>query len=167
MTETPERLVERLQAEGEKSLDFFQALTPQQWEMTVYSEGTDWTLRVLLSHFVSTELGFHAMIEDILAGGMGAPEGFDIDRFNAQKAQEMSAIPWQALLEQFAAARQSSIDLVKRMRLEDLQRSGRHPFLGVVPLEDILKLLYRHNQIHQRDARKLLAGSGEERTAVS
>jgi hypothetical protein len=40
---------------------------------------------------------------------------------------------------------------------DDLVKTGRHPWLGIAPLEDMIQLLYRHNQIHQRDIRKLLA----------
>ena len=47
--------------------------------------------------------------------------------------------------------------VVAHMTPEDLPKVGRHPFLGAAPLEDIIKLLYRHNQIHQRDVRRLLS----------
>jgi hypothetical protein len=167
MAESPEWLAERLRTEGEKSLDFFRALTRQQWEAIIYTEGTDWSIRVLLSHFVSTELAFQTLIQDVLSGGAGAPEDFDIDQFNEKNALEMRSLDHDELLERFAQARQASIDLVEQMQPADFQRLGRHPFLGVIPLEDILKLLYRHNQIHQRDVRKMLFSSGAEEQQVN
>jgi hypothetical protein len=42
------------------------------------------------------------------------------------------------------------------MQPADLERIGRHPFLGVAPLVEMIKLVYRHNGIHIRDARKLV-----------
>jgi hypothetical protein len=156
MADTPARLAEKLQIEGAKSLEFFQALTPEQWQVCIYTEGMEWNTRQLFSHFVSTELAIQTLIQGILAGGDGAPEDFDINQFNDQKAVEMEFLQSRDLLDRFAAARQVSINLIKQMQPEDLYRTGRHPFLGVVPLEDMLKLLYRHNQIHQRDVRKIL-----------
>ena len=63
----------------------------------------------------------------------------------------------QALLAQYEELRRSNANLVSRMQPEDLARVGRHPFLGVASLEEIIKLLYRHNQIHQRDIRRALS----------
>jgi hypothetical protein len=42
------------------------------------------------------------------------------------------------------------------MSQNDLERIGRNPFLGEVPLVEIVKLIYRHNQIHLRDLKRLL-----------
>jgi hypothetical protein len=61
------------------------------------------------------------------------------------------------LLAQFAERRQASVQLAAGLSAEDLQRTGRHPWLGVAAVEEILKMLYRHNQIHQRDIRRTLA----------
>jgi hypothetical protein len=39
----------------------------------------------------------------------------------------------------------------------DFDRVGYHPWFGDTPLENMLKLVYRHNMIHQRDIEKALA----------
>ena len=38
----------------------------------------------------------------------------------------------------------------------DLDRRGRHPWLGEADLRSVLKLLYRHPMIHLRDVRAAL-----------
>ena len=38
----------------------------------------------------------------------------------------------------------------------DLDRQGRHPFLGITAVEAMLKLLYRHTMLHERDTRKAI-----------
>jgi len=43
---------------------------------------------------------------------------------------------------------------VETLNEEDLQKEGRHPFLGETTVEEMIKLVYRHNQIHYRDMRK-------------
>jgi uncharacterized damage-inducible protein DinB len=159
MAETPQRLVERLSDEGRKSVDFFKDLSPDQWEHPVYSEGSCWSVRQVLAHFVSAERAFGRLIQDVLDGGEGAPEGFDIDRFNEGQVSKMGGLSPRDLLTKFEESRQASVELVERMQTADLSRVGRHPFLGQAALGDIIKLLYRHNQIHQRDIRKSLAAA--------
>lgn len=162
MPETPERLAERLRDEGQKTAAFFHSLTPQQLDRQLYADGSQWSVRQLLAHFVATERGFFSLLENILAGGSGAAQDFEIDAYNERRVAALHDTSFADLLYAFAAQRQATVELVQRMALDDLSRLGRHPFLGIAPLEDILKLIYRHNQIHQRDVRKLLAFDAEK-----
>jgi hypothetical protein len=157
MLETPEHLAERLRTEGEKTVGFFRALTLDQLKQTLYTEGAQWTVRQLLAHFVSTEAGITELIENILTGGSGAPQDFSIDRYNERRVAKLNDASFDELLQSFISLRQVCAELVGRMKPDDLLKTGRHPFLGMVPLEEIIKMLYLHNQIHQRDVRKLLA----------
>jgi len=162
MVETPQRLHARLNEEGLKSIEFFQSLEPRHWDCRIYSEGNCWSARQILAHFVSAERGFNQIIQDVLDGGEGAPESFDTDRFNESEVAQMAGTDSADLLRQFEKNRRANIELVGQMATEDLAKVGRHPFLGRAALEDIIKLLYRHNQIHQRDIRRaLIAGAGE------
>lgn len=157
MPEITERLAQRLHQEGQKTIAFFRALTVEQLGQQLYVDGSQWTVQHLLAHFVSAERGICALLENILAGGPGAPDHFDIDAYNEQHVAELHHTPMDDLLKQFVEQRQASIALMQRLQPEDLARMGRHPFLGIASVEDIFKLIYRHNQIHQRDVRKLLA----------
>lgn len=157
MGDSPDRLAARMQSEGEKTAAFFRELAPDEWQLKVYEAGTSWSVRQILAHFVSTESGFHDLIENILEGGKGSPDDFDIDRYNERHVAKLEAFEQQTLIEEFLAWRQKNIALVQGMQPVDLERQGRHPFLGIVPLEEIVKLLYRHNQIHLRDVRRLMS----------
>jgi hypothetical protein len=156
MPESPERLAERLVSENQRTLEFFRALTPEQWDCVVYSQGPVWTARHLLAHFVSAEQALKRLIEDVYAGGAGAPEDLDIDGFNAGEVAELVKCTPEELLQEFDLSRQACVALVRAMQPADLENTGRHPFLGWVALEDMIKLLYRHDQIHLRDLRRLL-----------
>lgn len=151
-----ERLVGRLQSEGEKTIAFFQNLNPEQWQQTIYEAGSIWTIDQILAHFVSTEQAFADLITNILESGPGAPENFDIDAYNERHIVLLKGISRGELLEQYRNARDDNTHRVQAMSPQDLARQGRHPFLGIVPLEEIVKLLYRHNQIHLRDVRRAL-----------
>ncbi len=156
MPETSQRLVTRLEIESEKTVEFFRGLTFEQMRQTVYSDHPCWTVHQILAHFISAERAFAQLIQDVLGGGAGAPEDFDIDDFNEEDVAIVGKNEPAALLRQFEDLRRENILQVSQMSLEDLARTGRHPFLGLASLQEIIQLLYRHNQIHQRDIRRRL-----------
>ena len=47
-------LTEKLKTEGERMVAFFSELTDDQWANEVYTEGTTWSIRNVLSHFVTS-----------------------------------------------------------------------------------------------------------------
>jgi hypothetical protein len=156
MTDTPAFLSNRLRVEGEKTIAFFKALPKNQWKLSVYTEGTVWKVRDVLAHFVTTERGFLQLFEDIVAGGSGVQEDFDIDRYNAGQQKKTQVFTAEELLAQFVAVREEMASMISLMSESDLQKQGRHPFLGITSLGEMAKMVYRHNQIHYRDIRKLL-----------
>ncbi len=158
MPETPTFLAERLKAEGEKTVAFFASLTDAQWQSDVYTEGTTWNVRNLLAHFVMAEKSFVKLFANIREGGPGVPEGLDVDRYNARHQQETVALSPQELLEQFKIVRAAMIAWVAALSAADLEKCGRHPYLGVTTLAEMIKLTYRHNQTHLRDLRHTLSG---------
>lgn len=156
MTDSPERLAERLLAEGEKTAQFFRDLAPEAWDIAVYTEGATWTVLQVLAHFVASEDSMARLVRSIQSGGGGTPEGFDLDGYNTRKVANLQAASPAELLELFAERRRVTAAMTLAMSPEDLARTGRHPFLGVAPIADIVKLMYRHNGIHLRDIRKVI-----------
>lgn len=155
-------LANRLKEEGEKVITFFTRLTPEQQQLVVYT-GKDqpagsltWTIHHILAHFVSSDASIIELIKIIAAGGEGSPENFEIDRFNQKMVQKHENTPYVKLLTRFTELRQKMIELVSCLSSEDLNRLGRHPFLGLASITDIIKLVYRHQQIHIRDIRRLI-----------
>jgi hypothetical protein len=149
----------RLAEEGEAALAFFRKLEEVQWERQVYSEGSCWTIRQVLCHFVSAEDALLRLAGNILDGGAGAPAGFEIDDFNEREVGGMADRPLADLLAEFARLRAETAALVARIDEADLDREGRHPFFGRSSLEKLFKLVYRHNMIHLRDVRRVLGDS--------
>jgi len=152
----PVHLAERLKSEGEKVTAYFSALTIEQWNTEVYTEGDIWTIRNVLAHFVTSERGLVKLFERIRQGGLGAADDFSIDRYNASQQQKTRDLTIHELMEQFGEVRANSVQWVSGLSDEELLIGGRHPFLGHVPLVEMIKMLYLHNQIHFRDFRKLL-----------
>ena len=151
-----ELIHKRLIEEGRKLLSMFGALPPQQRDLVVYRDERTWTVKDVLAHQVSAERGYLALIDDLLAGGEGTPKDFSIDGYNAAEVATMQDISWEELVEQFRIARADTVALAARLTSDQLDRLGRHPFLGIATVEDILQLLYRHNMMHMRDVRRSL-----------
>ncbi|HBX71167.1 MAG TPA: hypothetical protein DEH25_17780 [Chloroflexi bacterium] len=152
-----QKLVERLNESALKTQEFFQSIEGDQWYVQVYTEGANWSVFQILGHFVVTEASIARLIKYILQGLPGVPEDFDMDKFNEREVNCFSKLPIEMVLQRFGERRAETIELIFQMDDADLAKQGRHPWLGVAPVEDMLKLLYRHNQIHQRDIRKVLA----------
>lgn len=156
MNDRKDYLIRRLDKYKNRTRDFFSELTPDQWERQVYSEGASWQIRQILAHLASAEDNITRLVEHILSGGEGVPGDFDLDGYNERKVSELEALPPDELLEKFLENRERTIQMVSRFGEGDLDRKGRHPWLGVAPVEEIIKLMYRHTQIHQRDIRNTL-----------
>ena len=85
-------LADKLTSEGEKFYTLFSGLTDDQWQAEVYTEGETWTLRNVLSHFVTSERGLVKLFERIRQSGEGSPDDFSIDRYNAAQQQKTKDI---------------------------------------------------------------------------
>ena len=156
MANRQELIVKRLTEEGQKTAAYFRTLSEADFAQQVYTTGPLWRVRELLAHFVSAEQTFVFYGRDILAGGSGAPDDFVIDEFNATQVAGMKDAAPADLVAQFEAARAETVALVRGMGDADFDRIGRHPWFGRVPLENMLKLIYRHNMLHERDIRRAL-----------
>ena len=149
-------LADKLQSEGEKFFALFASLTDDQWQMKVYTEGETWTIRNVLAHFVTSERGLVKLFERIRSTGEGSPDDFSIDRYNASQQQKTKDLSPQELLEQYKAVRSDSVAWTLSLDESDLEKKGRHPFLDMTTLREMIKMLYLHNQIHYRDMKKVL-----------
>ena len=149
-------LAEKLKSEGEKFVAIFTGLTDDQWQMEVYTEGTTWTIRNVLSHFVTSERGLIKLFEQIRQGGAGAADDFSIDRYNAAMQERTKGATPEELIEQYKAVRTNAVAWVSGLKESDLEIQGRHPFLGQTVIREMIKMLYLHNQLHYRDMKKVL-----------
>lgn len=149
-------LAEKLKIEGERMSAFFSELTDEQWLDEVYTEGETWTIRNVLSHFVTSERGLIRLFERIRMTGEGASEDFSIDRYNAAQQEKTKDLAPAELLEQYKQVRAEAVKWVTGLKDEELDIKGRHPFLGETVIREMIKMLYLHNQLHYRDVKRAL-----------
>ena len=156
LAQSAKELADSLMTEGEKTLAFFRALAPHEWEVQVYADGPAWTVHKLLAHFTEVEGSIPRLMRSILKGGSGVEEGFDIDAWNAAQTDELSRQDRETLLAEFGRRRAATVVLVLAMSAADLDQRGRHPFLGVTEIKHMVRLMYLHLQGHRRDMRRAL-----------
>lgn len=149
-------LAEKLKSEGERFVSIFSGLRDDQWQTEVYTEGATWTIRNVLSHFVTSERGLLKLFEQIRQGGTGAADDFSIDRYNAAMQARTQELTAQELLEQYQSIRANAIAWTSSLTDADLEKQGRHPFLGMTTIREMIKMLYIHNLTHYRDMKKVI-----------
>jgi hypothetical protein len=148
-------LVARLNKGSRKTIEFFGSLSDDQWNQLVYESPSRWTLRDLLAHFLSSEVGLLQIAQGIFVGDAGAPEGFDYNGFNAQEQVRLADQSPPALLSELSLAREATIAWLAKLDDADLDRMGRHPALGVISLETFITAIYGHQLMHMRDLARL------------
>lgn len=155
MSEVTE-LAEKLRSEGDRMTAFFSELTDAQWNAEVYTEGTTWSIRNVLSHYVTSERGLLRLFERIRTTGEGASDDFSIDRYNAAQQEKSKDLTPAELLDQYKQVRAEAVQWVSGLKDEELEIKGRHPFLGETVIREMVKMLYLHNQLHYRDVKRAL-----------
>jgi len=150
-----------IMAELEKNLGdsiaAFRSLSPDELGIQVYQDGAKWTVQQVLAHFVTIERAMQWLFRDILAGGPGSPEDFDIERYNRSQPKKLDGLNIDELIAQFKSVREDTISIVNAMSDADLDREGRHAFHGHGKLERFIRWAYEHVQIHMDDIHKKLA----------
>ena len=157
MSARTESLLARLRKGIAKTLAVLEGIDPAQWQVVLYEEPYPWTVRDLLAHFASAEVGLLRLGQAIAAGARGAPEGFDFDAFNAQEHERLADLSPEQLLVDLAQARQATIAWVEGLNDADLDRVGLHPVLGEINLETFVNAIYGHQLLHVRDLQRKLA----------
>jgi uncharacterized damage-inducible protein DinB len=149
-------LADKLRSEGQKIIGYFESLTDEQWNTEIYTENSLWTIRNLVAHLMTSEKAFVKLFENIRQGGEGVTRDFVIDRYNASQQEKTRELGPLELLDQFKSTRQNMIKWISGVDEKDLDKIGRHPYLGSTSLREMIKMVYLHNQIHYRDVKKIL-----------
>jgi hypothetical protein len=140
----------------EDSISFFKSLKADELSSQVYQDGACWTVKQVLAHFITIERSMHWLFKDILSGGSGSPEDFDVERFNRTQPAKLDQLTVDELIAQFRSVRHDTISIVREMSENDLDREGHHAFHGHGKLERFIRWAYEHVRIHENDIRKEL-----------
>ena len=149
-------IIAELRNNEEEIISFFKGLNSGQLGMTLYPTDPGWTVRQVLAHFITIEGTMQWLFRNILAGGPGSPEDFDVDRFNRTQPRKLDALRLDELFDKFRSVRRETIAIVGGMEEKDLDREGRHAFHGHGKLERFITWAYEHARLHLDDIRKIM-----------
>ena len=149
-------IIAELEKGGDESIAFFQSLTAEELTVQVYQDGAKWTAKQVLAHFITIERSMHWLFKNISSGGSGAPEDFDIERFNRTQTSKLDEFTLDELISQFRTVREETIAIVKEFSENDLDREGLHAFHGFGKLERFIRWAYEHTRIHENEIRQAL-----------
>jgi hypothetical protein len=147
-------IIAELEKNLEDSIAFFRSLSPDELRIQVYQDGAKWTVQQVLAHFVTIERTMQWLFKDILTGGAGSPEDFDVERFNRTQPKKLDGQSLDELISQFKSVREDTISIVTGMSDADLDREGRHAFHGHGKLERFIRWAYEHVHVHMDDIYK-------------
>ena len=156
MSERRTTIVAALEKNLQDTLSYFDSLSPDELSIQVYQDGAQWTVQQVLAHFVTIEGSMQWLFKNILSGGPGSPEGFDVERFNSTQPKKLDGKTIDGLVAQFQSVRNETIAIVDSMTDADFDREGRHAFHGHGKLERFIVWAYEHVELHLEDLRKRL-----------
>ena len=159
MRETPESLARRLEQEGEKTISYLQQFPSAHLDVQVYEDGAAWTVRQVFMHLVEAEGSIPRLIADVLEGGEGVPEDFDLDRYNESRVRKMGSLSKEEIIKRFSDLRNDNVKMVSGIDEKDLQVTGRHPFWEETTVEEMLRAMYMNVKVHVRDIKRVLQES--------
>ena len=157
MMDRRKQLARTLASGKDRTLAFFSGLDQSQLETRVYEDGAQWSTKAVLAHLVTIERSMHHLFRNILAGGPGSPEDFDIDRFNRKQPQRYAQHSLVDLLEEFTSVRNETIAIVEGITEADLDRVARHAYHGRGTLERFIRWADEHALEHEDHIRNVLA----------
>lgn len=149
-------LASKLKDDRVRSMAFLLSLGEAEWSVQVYTEGELWTVRSVLAHLLSAERAFVHLFREVQTGGEGVADGFSVNTFNEREQARYEKMSSEDLLESFQRTRARLIDLVATLTDDELEHVGRHPFLGMTSLREMVRLTHIHAQSHLRDVRRAL-----------
>lgn len=137
-------------------LTFLQALTPEQWERVVFSEGEGWTVTAIVAHLIDGERGMSIQVHKIRKGEEATPEGFDLHRWNAGVTRRISERDPARLLAALESTRAKTLEVMASLKDEDWERTGRHPSRGMISVEQYYETISSHERQHLADMQRAL-----------
>jgi len=147
-------IIAELEKNLEDALVFCRSLSPDALGTQVYQDGAQWTVQQVLAHFITIERSMQWLFKDLLAGGPGSPEDFDVERFNRTQPKKLDGRSIDELIAQFKSVRNDTISIVRSMSDADFDREGRHAFHGHGKLERFIHWAYEHVALHLEDLRR-------------
>ena len=119
--------------------------------------GEDWSSRQVIHHCADSEAQSYARLRRLIAEPGSMIQGYDEGAWGNNPTLGYTDLPVQVSIDVFKAVRAGSLEIIKRLSLEQLQNSGIHSESGEFTVEKWLKGYTRHAIDHAEQITKNLA----------
>ena len=119
--------------------------------------GEDWSSRQVIHHCADSEAQSYARLRRLIAEPNPIIQGYDEGLWAKDQTLGYTTLPVENSIAVFKAVRAASLDIIKRLTVEQLELKGTHTEAGEYSLKRWLETYTRHGNDHAEQIKKNLA----------
>lgn len=119
--------------------------------------GEDWSSRQVIHHCADSEAQSYARLRRLVAEPNPVIQGYDEGLWAKDETLGYTTLPVDNSIAVFKAVRAASLDIIKRLKPEQLELKGTHTEAGEYSLKRWLETYTRHGNDHAEQIKKNLA----------
>ncbi len=127
-----------------------------RWEVPIYSDGLQWTVRQIVAHLVDADQGHNMQVMNIAEGRDIIPEDFDIERYNGSRTRKNAEKTVEQSRSELEKSRSELLDWLFLADESKLDNRGRHASLKIMSVEEIIQNTGNHERLHAGDIAQVL-----------
>lgn len=120
------------------------------------SDGEGWTPRQVIHHVADSEAQAYARLRRLVAEPGTLIQGYDEGAWGENSTLGYSELPIEISIAVYSAVRASSLEIIKRLKEEQLENSGSHSESGEYKVRNWLDNYISHPRDHAAQIRKIL-----------
>ena len=121
------------------------------------STGEGWSSRQVIHHCADSEAQSYARLRRLVAEPNPVIQGYDESLWAQNKTLGYTELPVENSIAVFRAVRAASLDIIKRLSLEQLELTGNHTEAGEYSIQRWLESYVRHGVDHADQIKQNLA----------
>lgn len=118
--------------------------------------GEDWSSRQVIHHCADSEAQSYARLRRLIAEPNPVIQGYDEGLWAKDETLGYTTLPIENSIAVFKAVRAASLDIIKRLKPEQLELKGTHTEAGEYSLKRWLETYTRHGNDHAEQIKKNL-----------
>ena len=121
------------------------------------NDGENWSSRQVIHHCADSEAQSYARLRRLVAEPNPVIQGYDENLWAKDQTLGYTELPIENSIAVFTAVRAGSLDIIKRLKPEQLELTGTHTEAGEYSLKRWLETYTRHANNHADQIKQTLA----------
>ena len=138
--------------------EFLQIARSVPAEKLDLNDGENWSSRQVIHHCADSETQSYARLRRLVAEPNPVIQGYDENLWAQDPTLGYTELPIENSIAVFTAVRAASLDIIRRLKPEQLQLIGIHSESGEYSLQRWLETYTRHANNHAEQIKENLAG---------